>query len=104
RPDPDSPDADPVNALWLLPAGGGEARVALTRAGGVTSVMAARDADITIAMASVLAGSSDEEADEQRRKSRKDNKVSAILHSGYPVRYWDEDLGPSEPRFFAVEL
>ena len=28
---------------------------------------------------------------------RKDNKVDAILHSGYPVRYWDKDLGPDEP-------
>ncbi|MFJ4210225.1 alpha/beta fold hydrolase [Paenarthrobacter sp. NPDC089675] len=103
RPDPEEPDEDPVNALWVLPAGGGEARVAHTRAGGVGSVLSAADADATFVVAEVLAGSADEENDEERRKARKDNKVSAILHSGYPVRYWDADLGPAEPRIFAVE-
>ncbi|MFW0774263.1 prolyl oligopeptidase family serine peptidase [Paenarthrobacter nitroguajacolicus] len=103
RPDPDSPDADPVSALWLLPADGGEARVVHSRAGGIDSVMAAKDADATFVNAEVLAGSTDEENDDERRKARKDNKVSAILHSGYPVRYWDADLGPAEPRIFAVE-
>ena len=103
RPDPESPDADPVNALWLLPADGGEARVVHSRSGGIGSVMAARDAHATFVNAEVLAGSADEENDEERRKARKDNKVSAILHSGYPVRYWDADLGPAEPRIFAVE-
>ncbi len=29
--------------------------------------------------------------------------MAAILHSGYPVRYWDADLGPAQPRLFAVE-
>ena len=53
--------------------------------------------------AEVLAGSADEEDDAERRKSRKDKKVSAILHSEYPVRYWDADLGPGQPRIFAVE-
>lgn len=103
RPDPDSPDADPVNALWLLPADGGEARVVHSRSGGIGSVMAAKDANATFVNAEVLAGSADEENDEERRKARKDNKVSAILHSGYPIRYWDADLGPAEPRIFAVE-
>jgi len=103
RPDPESPDADPVNALWILPTGGGEARVALSRAGGISALHAARDADVLVVAASVLAGSTDEDNDEERRKKRKDNKVAAILHSGYPVRYWDADLGPAQPRLFAVE-
>ena len=29
--------------------------------------------------------------------------MAAILHSEYPVRYWDADLGPAQPRLFAVE-
>lgn len=108
RPDPESTDGtntdgDPVPALWLLPADGGEARVVLSRAGGVEKVMAARDADAAFVVASVLAGSTDEDTDAERRKSRKDNKVAAILHSEYPVRYWDADLGPAQPRLFAVE-
>lgn len=103
RPDPESPEADPVNALWILPSDGGEARVALSRAGGIGGIHAARDADTVVVAASVLAGSTDEDNDEERRKARKDNKVAAILHSGYPVRYWDADLGPAQPRLFAVE-
>ncbi|MFK0003005.1 alpha/beta fold hydrolase [Paenarthrobacter sp. NPDC090522] len=103
RPDPEKPDEDPVSALWVLPANGGEARIAHSRAGGVGSVLAATDARATFLVADVLAGSTGEENDEERRKARKDNKVSAILHSGYPVRFWDADLGPSEPRIFAVE-
>lgn len=103
RPDPDSPDGDPVNALWLLPADGGEARVVLNRPGGVGAVITAKAADATFVVAEVLAGSADEEDDAERRKARKDNKVSAILHSEYPVRYWDADLGPGQPRIFAVE-
>jgi hypothetical protein len=105
RPDPErKPEGDPVNALWLLPADGGEARVVLNRPGGVGSVLTARNADATFAVAEILAGSADEDDDAERRKSRKDNKVSAILHSEYPVRYWDADLGPGQPRIFAVEL
>lgn len=103
RPDPDNPEADPVNALWMLPSGGGEARVVLSRAGGVSGVLAARDSGALFLSAAVLAGSTGEADDEERRKSRKDTKVAAILHTGYPVRYWDADLGPAQPRLFAVE-
>jgi hypothetical protein len=47
RPDPDV-KADPdhkVNALWLLPAQGGEARLLLAPDGGVDGVVVARNAD-----------------------------------------------------------
>ena len=59
RPDPESPEADPVNALWVLPSGGGEARVALSRAGGISGVLAAAAADTLAVAAPVLAGSTD---------------------------------------------
>lgn len=103
RPDPDKPDEEPVSALWLLPRAGGEARVVLSRAGGVERVITAQKADATFVQASVLAGSTDEADDEARRKGRKEAKVAAILHSSYPVRFWDSDLGPGQPRLFAVE-
>ncbi|WP_432245429.1 prolyl oligopeptidase family serine peptidase [Arthrobacter sp. G.S.26] len=103
RPDPENPEDEPVSALWRLPAGGGEARIVLSRPGGVSAVKTARNAAAAFVTADVLAGSADEEDDAARRKARKDNKVSAILHSEYPVRYWDEDLGPGQPRIFAVE-
>src|SRR5690349_1944381 len=100
RPDPDAketPDDAPA-ALWLLPARGGEARVVGTRAGGVGGVVVARDAGTVVVSSSTLPGSGDSDDDEKRRKERKDKKVNAILHTGYPVRYWDHDLGPGAPR------
>ncbi|WP_299167986.1 alpha/beta fold hydrolase [uncultured Arthrobacter sp.] len=103
RPDPKNSDEEPVAALWKLPAAGGEARVVHSRSGGVQSVIAAADADAVAVVAEVLAGSTDESDDEERRKARKEAGVAAILHTGYPVRHWDADLGPSEPRYFLVE-
>ena len=47
---------------------------------------------------STLPGAADTEADEKRRKARKDAKVGAVLHRRRPVRYWDHDLGPDEVR------
>src|SRR6187549_1345872 len=45
RPDPASDaDEDDVSLLWLLPAGGGEARVVAHRPGGVDHVEVASDA------------------------------------------------------------
>ncbi|WP_309070098.1 prolyl oligopeptidase family serine peptidase [Arthrobacter sp.] len=103
RPDPDGSDEDPVAALWKLPAAGGEARIVHSRPGGIQSVIAAAKADAVVAVAEVLAGSTDEADDEVRRKTRKEAGVAAILHSGYPVRHWDADLGPAEPRYFLLE-
>ena len=102
RPDPETEEKDdPPAALWLLPAGGGEARVVGTRPGGIDAVVAAAEADTLVATSSTLPGAVSGEDDEKRRKERKENEVAAILHSGYPVRYWDHDLGPAEPRLLA---
>ncbi|MHA7154496.1 S9 family peptidase [Arthrobacter sp. TMN-50] len=107
RPDPDRADGDAAKetttALWRLPASGGEARVVHSRVGGINGILAAAAADSAVVLADVLAGSSNEADDGERRTQRKDAKVGAILHSGYPVRYWDADLGPAEPRYFALE-
>src|SRR3984885_14511548 len=35
--------------------------------------------------------------DRRLRDLRKTKNVSAILHSGYQVRFWDKDIGPEEP-------
>ncbi|PZR53431.1 S9 family peptidase [Xylanimonas oleitrophica] len=105
RPDPDgAAEGDPRPALWLLPAGGGEARVIATAPGGVGGVLAARDADVVSLASSLMPGAADLEEDARLRKARKDLKVSAIWHTGYPVRHWDHDLGPDEPRRFAASL
>ncbi len=83
-------------ALWLLPAGGGEARVIASPAGGITGVETAAGSDAIAAVSPVLRD------DERLRKERKDAGVTAILHETVPVRYWDHDLGPADPRLFAI--
>jgi dipeptidyl aminopeptidase/acylaminoacyl peptidase len=103
RPDPDAHDSDPVAALWQIPAFGGEARVVLSRPGGVGAVTCAHDADLTLVTAGMLPGAADERAHAAIHKARKDTEVSAILHDGYPVRFWDSDLGPEEPHLFVAE-
>ncbi len=100
RADPEDADGQRA-ALWRLPATG-EASLLLTREGGVTGVSTAAVADVVVVAGNVLAGSANEEDDAERRKARSEAGVAAILHSGYPVRYWDSDLGPDEPRYFEV--
>ncbi|MFZ2527488.1 MAG: S9 family peptidase [Rhodococcus sp. (in: high G+C Gram-positive bacteria)] len=92
-------DDDPAS-LWRLPAGGGEAEQIAHRAGGVTAVHAATRADRIVVTAPVLGHTTED--DERLRTARKDAKVSAVLHSGYPVRYWDTDLGPDRPHLLSV--
>src|SRR6201986_3978174 len=111
RPDPAAGkgadgDSGDVAALWLLPAAGGEARVVAALPGGVTAAEVARDAGAIVVGAPVLpaAGNGDSAADDTRlRPERKDAGITAILHESAPVRFWDHDLGPDQPRLFAVD-
>ena len=103
RPDPDGDDENTEAALWEIPAAGGEARVVHSRPGGLSQVLCAHDADVTVVLAGVLPGAEDERAHAAIHKARKDGGVQAILHDGYPVRHWDADLGPSAPQLFVAE-
>jgi len=90
-------------ALWLLPAGGGEARRIAAPPGGVGGVAASRGTTPRGTVAVVLAALTLDRADGadedlKRRKARKDAGVTAILHESGPVRYWDHDLGPDSLR------
>jgi dipeptidyl aminopeptidase/acylaminoacyl peptidase len=145
RPDPLNPgrtkdDGDGAGdgaALWLLPAGGGEARVVAALPGGVTAAEAARDVTAVVVGAPVLPGAAGgngtgasgtgasgtgaseagghgaggnghgENAagqDARLRQERKEAGITAILHESAPVRFWDHDLGPDQPRLFALDL
>jgi dipeptidyl aminopeptidase/acylaminoacyl peptidase len=101
RPTPGSADDDNAPAaLWRLPANGGEAVEVLSMPGGVNVVRTARGADATVVGAPLLPAAPGLDDDRRLRDLRKDTKVTAILHTGYPVRYWDKDLGPDEPHLF----
>ena len=127
RPDPGRKDtgldvdSGDVAALWLLPAAGGEARVVAALPGGVTAAEVAGNAGGIVVSSPVLpaaggqggawvrppvastAGGDTAEDDARLRQERKDAGISAILHESAPVRYWDHDLGPDQPRLFAVD-
>ncbi|MBP1821915.1 S9 family peptidase [Mycobacterium sp. OAE908] len=94
---PTEDDDKPPAALWRLPAAGGEAVEVLALPGGVEGVRAATGAGVTVVAAKLLRSAGGVDDDKRLRTLRKDNKVSAVLHSGYPVRYWDHDLGPDQP-------
>ena len=89
-------------ALWCLPARGGEARPAGTRPGG----LAGRSSPATRAPSSARSATLPGAAHRRRRRGPagrpKDAKVTAILHEGAPVRFWDHDLGPDRPRLLAA--
>jgi len=106
RPDPDAkPDGDeePRPALWLLPAGGGEARLLAAPKAGVGAVHVARDAGTVVLAAGLFPGAATLEDDGAREKARADAGIGALLFEGYPIRYWDHYLGPREPRLLATD-
>ncbi|MGW6661277.1 prolyl oligopeptidase family serine peptidase [Rhodococcus sp. NPDC055024] len=96
-------ESDPQPALWRLPAAGGEAQLLISRPGGVSSVSAAKAAPTFVAQTSVMASAISLDQDDQVRSARKDKKVTAVLHTGYPVRHWDHDLGPDHPHLVVAE-
>lgn len=100
--DPARGSGEPA-ALWLLPAGGGEARRVASAPGGVSRHAVARDAGTVAFTAPVMPDAADTADDERRRRAREDAGVTAILHGGHPVRHWDHDLGPAQQRLFAAD-
>jgi len=89
-------------AVWLLPAGGGEAYRVAAPGGGVAGLATASGERAFVYAAAVFPGVTDAEQDAARRKARADAGVSAVLHEpGGRLRYWDHDLGPDSLRLLA---
>jgi len=99
---PSEDDDKPPAALWRLPAAGGEAAPLAELPGGITGARAAHGAPVVAVTGPVLPSATTVDDDRRLRELRKDNKVTAILHSGYPLRHWDSDLGPDETHLFVV--
>ena len=89
-------------ALWTLPAS------RRTRSHWRDAPAGCPDPRVAAASGHVVvAGSrlarSDESDDEQRRTTRKDRKITAILHAGFPIRMWDHELGVESARLLVLD-
>jgi len=105
RPDPEDEDDNgdaTRNALWRLPAGAGEASLIAAPPGGVDRVVAAHAADTVVFAASAHPRTDGWEADATHEQRRRDADVTAQLFTEYPIRYWDQYLGPRERHLHAV--
>jgi len=102
--DATSTEADAPAALWLLPAAGGEARLVGERPGGITGPAAANAADALAVTSMTMPGAVTSADDDARRAARREKKITAMLHTGYPVRLWDHDLGPDQARLLVGGL
>ncbi|SDR82789.1 S9 family peptidase [Microlunatus soli] len=103
-PKPATKPSDDDGVLWFLPAGGGEAHPIARRSGGWQDIATARHVGRAVLAADSFPGAETEQQDQDLRKLRKTKKVSALLHEGYPVRFWDHDLGGSQTRLYGADL
>ena len=99
RPDPEGTEDEP--ALWVLPPAG-EPEVLARCPGGVSAPVVAAGSGTVLVGGSRLAGSGPQDDDAARRAVRRDRKVSAILHTGMPIRHWDTELGVESPRLLVT--
>jgi dipeptidyl aminopeptidase/acylaminoacyl peptidase len=86
--------------LWLLPAGGGEARLLADPPAGVEGLVVARDSGHVVVGVGAHPGTATLEEDADKHKARKDAGVTAQLFETYPIRFWDHYLGPRDRRLF----
>ncbi len=111
RPDPEDPEASgsrlgdvDIDVLHVLPPDGGEPRRVLAPSAGVGEVRAARGSATVVVVAAMHPGTVDFDDDGARETARAHAGVSARLVEKYPDRYWDHNVGPREPRLFALDL
>ena len=81
--------------MWLLPAGGGEARMLAGPPGGVDAVAVSREDGAFVFAAGSHPDTAGWEKDAAREKASKDAGVGAQLFTGYPIRLWDHSWGPA---------
>ncbi len=94
-------DAEEDTAVWALPERG-EASVLARRPGGLGGPVVAAASGAVLLTGSRLMRSPSDAEDAERRAARKDREISAILHDGMPIRYWDHELGDASPRLLLL--
>jgi dipeptidyl aminopeptidase/acylaminoacyl peptidase len=105
RPDPDAGKGDERDdraAVWLLPAGGGEARLVADPPAGVDGLAVARESGTVVLGVGAYPGATTLEEDADKHKARKDAGVTAQLFEAYPIRFWDHYIGPRDQRLYRI--
>ncbi len=101
RSDPGS-EAQEEPALWVLPPAG-EPRLLARYPGGLSGPVVARGTGAVVAAGSRLVGSGEDGDDATRRRVRSARQATGILHTGLPIRSWDQELGAESPRLVLVD-
>ena len=96
----DGKDAESPS-LWALPDNG-EARKLADHEGGFSRIEV--KGETTIVEFPVHTWAADENDHQEFSAERSDAKVSGILHTGFPVRRWDHDLGPGRQTLAVATL
>lgn len=96
----DSKDAQSPS-LWALPDNG-EARKLADHEGGFSRIEVRGETMIVQFPVHTWAANEDEH--QEFSQERRESKVSAILHSGFPIRRWDHDLGPGHETLAVADL
>ena len=96
----DGKDADSPS-LWALPDNG-EARKLADHEGGFSRIEV--KGETIIVEFPVHTWAADENDHQEFSSERSDAKVSGILHTGFPVRRWDHDLGPGRQTLAVATL
>ncbi|MEV7627164.1 prolyl oligopeptidase family serine peptidase [Actinoplanes sp. NPDC089786] len=91
---------DGTPALWVVEPGG-RCRLLATKAGGITSPLVASATGTTVVFGSRLAGSTADD-DAERRATRRALGVSAVLHTGMPVRHPFYELDIEYPQLLLL--
>jgi dipeptidyl aminopeptidase/acylaminoacyl peptidase len=105
RPDPEAKKGDERDeraALWLMPGGGGEARLLADPPAGVDGLAVARDQGTVVLGVGAYPGTATPEEDAAKHKARKETGVTAQLFESYPIRYWDHYIGPRDRRLYRI--
>ncbi|WP_066520705.1 S9 family peptidase [Curtobacterium ammoniigenes] len=100
RPDPRAADDAKEAGLWRLPRTGEPTCIA-TLPGGISGPVVT-PSGVTVVSGSQLVGSTDIADDAARRKARADRGITAILHDGMPIRFWDHELGDTETHLYVI--
>ncbi|WP_193071572.1 alpha/beta fold hydrolase [Brevibacterium sp. FME37] len=88
-------------SLWALPESG-EARKLADHDGGFSRIEVKSQSLIVQFPVHTWAANEDEH--QEFSEERSESKVSAILHSGFPIRRWDHDLGPGRDTLAIADL